>query len=104
MEYTLNDYTTGKVEVGKRQGPPPVLRKDEEQCLVNWEIEMNKIVKKAWLDTVKARSIVNGFAGSGIFPVNAAKVGIKASPSNIFCNPNATSPQDSSIQCCIVCS
>ena len=40
---TLNDYTTGKVEVGKRQGPPPVLRKDEEQCLVNWAIEMNKI-------------------------------------------------------------
>ena len=36
---TLNDYTTGKVEVGK-QGPPPVLRKDEEQCLSNWVIEI----------------------------------------------------------------
>ena len=40
---TLNDYTTGKVEVGKRHGTPSVLRKDEEQCLVNWAVEMNKI-------------------------------------------------------------
>ena len=54
-----------------------------------------RVFKEAWLDTVKARSIVNGFAGSGIFPVNAAKVGSKASPSNIFCDPNAMSSQDS---------
>ena len=51
---TLNDYMTGRVEIGKRQGPPPVLRKDEEQYLVNchtqfihfncpWAAEMNKI-------------------------------------------------------------
>ena len=37
---TLNDYTTGKVEIGR---PPPVLKKDEEQYLVQWAIEMNKI-------------------------------------------------------------
>ena len=55
-----------------------------------------QVFKEARLDTVKARSIVNAFAGSGIFPVNAAKVGSKASPSNIFCDPNTTSPQDSS--------
>ena len=36
-------HDPGKVEVGKRQGPPPILRKDEEQCLVNWAVEMNKI-------------------------------------------------------------
>ena len=40
---TLNDYTTDRVEIGKRQGPSPVLRKDEEQYLVNWAVEMNKI-------------------------------------------------------------
>ena len=40
---TLNDYTTGRVEIGKRQGPQPVLRKDEELYLVNWAVEMNKI-------------------------------------------------------------
>ena len=40
---TLNDYTTVRVEIGKRQGPQPVLHKDEEQYLVNWTIEMNKI-------------------------------------------------------------
>ena len=40
---TLNDYTTGRVEIGKRQGPQPVLRKDEEPYLVNWAVEMNKI-------------------------------------------------------------
>ena len=32
---TLNDYTTGRVEIGKRQGSQSVLRKDEEQYLVN---------------------------------------------------------------------
>ena len=55
-----------------------------------------KVFKEAWLDTVKARSIVNGFAGSGIFPVNAAKVGSKASPSDIFCGPSSMSSQDTS--------
>ena len=29
--------------IGKRQGPQPVLRKDEELYLVNWAVEMNKI-------------------------------------------------------------
>ena len=52
--------------------------------------------KEAWLDSVKARSIVNSFAGLGIFPVNAAKVGSKASPLDIFCGPGSMSPQDTS--------
>jgi hypothetical protein len=55
-----------------------------------------KVFKEAWLDTVKARLIINGFADSGIFPVNAAKVGSKASPSDIFCGPSSMSPQDTS--------
>ena len=59
-----------------------------------------QVFKEAWLDTVKARTIVcNAFAGSGIFPINLSKVGSEASPSNIFCDPNATSntsSQDSS--------
>ena len=53
--------------------------------------------KLGW--TLKPRSIVNAFAGSGIFPVNASKIGSKASPSDIFSDSNAssnTSPQDSS--------
>ena len=40
---TPHDCGSGRVEVGKRQRPPPILRKDEEQCLVNWAVEMNKI-------------------------------------------------------------
>ena len=51
-----------------------------------------QVFKEAWLDAVKARSIVNGFTGSGIFPVNAAKVGSKVSPSDIFCGPSSMSP------------
>ena len=30
---TLNDYATGKVGLGKRRRPTPVLKKDEEQYL-----------------------------------------------------------------------
>ena len=37
---TLNDYTTGRVEIRKRQGPQPVLCKDKT---INWAVEMNKI-------------------------------------------------------------
>ena len=61
--------------------------------------KFTRVFKEAWLDTVKARMIVNAFAGLGIYPVNVSKVGSKVSPSAIFCDPNATSntsPQDSS--------
>ena len=39
---TFHDHATGQVEVGKRQGQPPILRR-EEQSLVNWAVEMNNI-------------------------------------------------------------
>lgn len=63
-----------------------------------------RVFKEAWLDTVKARSIVNAFAGSGIFPVDASKSCSKTTPSNVFCDPSTKecssnpSPQDSSSQ------
>lgn len=40
---TLCDYVSGKVEVGRRQGPQPVLSHDEEKALVLWATEMTKI-------------------------------------------------------------
>ena len=63
-----------------------------------------QVFKEAWLDTVKARSIVNSFTGSGIYPVNAAKVGSKASLSDIFYGPSSMSPQDTLSHPCIACS
>ena len=60
-----------------------------------------RVFKEAWLDTVKARSIVNAFAGSGIFPVDASKTSSKTTHSNVFCDPSTkeccsnSSPQDS---------
>ena len=40
---TLCDHTTGKVEIGRRQGPKPVLTRDKEESLVQWALEMNEI-------------------------------------------------------------
>ena len=46
------------------------------------------VFKEAWLDTIKPRSIVNAFHGSGIYPVDALKAGIKIAPSKVFCDPS----------------
>ena len=46
------------------------------------------VFKEAWLDTIKPRSIVNAFHGSGIYPVDASKAGIKIAPSKVFCDPS----------------
>ena len=40
---TLNDYATGKIQVGWRPGPQPVLTRDEQKQLVEWAVEMAKI-------------------------------------------------------------
>ena len=40
---TLNDYVTGKVRIGCRPGPQPVLTRDEEKCLVEWAEKMATI-------------------------------------------------------------
>lgn len=40
---TLSDYASGKVKVGRRPGPLPVLTPDEEKRLVEWTVEMAKI-------------------------------------------------------------
>lgn len=40
---TLSDYATGKIQVGRRPGPQPVLTRDEEKRLVEWAVEMAKI-------------------------------------------------------------
>ena len=40
---TLSDYVQGKVEVGRRRGPPTILSNAEENMLVDWAIEMSKI-------------------------------------------------------------
>ena len=37
------------------------------------------------LDTIKPWLIVNAFRGSGIYPVDASKIGIKVAPSKVFC-------------------
>ena len=36
---TLSDHALGKVELGKKRGPPPVLT-PEEKYLVQWTIDM----------------------------------------------------------------
>ena len=54
---TLCDHVTGKVEIGRRQGPKPVLTRDKEESLVQWALEMNEIgygqVRRQISDTVK---------------------------------------------------
>ena len=46
-----------------------------------------RIFKPAWIDSVKARSIVNAFAGSGVYPVDKSKAkSTKTAPSKIFIN------------------
>ena len=47
-----------------------------------------RVFKEAWLDTIKPRSIVNAFRGSGIYPVDVSKAGIKVAPSKIFYDPS----------------
>ena len=37
---TLSDHALGKVELGKRSGPSPVLTAEEEKYLVEWTIDM----------------------------------------------------------------
>ena len=37
---------------------------------------------------IKPRSIVNTFRGSGIYPVDVSKAGIKVATSKIFCDPS----------------
>ena len=40
---TLSDHVLGKVELGKKPGPPPVLTPEEEKYLVQWTIDMYEI-------------------------------------------------------------
>ena len=40
---TLNDYALGKVELGRKPGPRPVLTTEEEKYLVQWTIDMYEI-------------------------------------------------------------
>ncbi|XP_070538001.1 uncharacterized protein [Ptychodera flava] len=39
---TLSDRVTGKVEMGRRSGPPPILTSAEEQKLAEWIINMGQ--------------------------------------------------------------
>ena len=56
-----------------------------------------RVFKKARLDTIKPRSIVNAFHGSGIYLVCVLKAGIKVAPSKFFCDPSkeVTTPKHS---------
>lgn len=47
---TLCDYISGKVQLGRRQGPQPILSWEEEQCLAQWVTEMEEDVGKAVID------------------------------------------------------
>ena len=40
---TLSDHALGKVELGKRPGPSPVLSAEEEKYLVKWTTDMYEI-------------------------------------------------------------
>ena len=40
---TLSDHALGKVELGKKPGPPPILTPEEEKYLVQWTIDMYEI-------------------------------------------------------------
>jgi hypothetical protein len=40
---TLSDHVLGKVELGKKPGPPPVLTPEEEKYLIQWTIDMYEI-------------------------------------------------------------
>ena len=39
----LADHALGKVELGKRPGPSPVLTAEEEKYSVQWTIDMHEI-------------------------------------------------------------
>ena len=53
-----------------------------------WAGEICSVTDRAWLNAIKPRSIVNAFRGSGIYPVDASKAGIKIAPSKVFSNPS----------------
>ena len=54
---TLGDYITGKAQIGRKQGPQPVLTQDEELALATWATEMAQIgygqTKRQILEVVK---------------------------------------------------
>ena len=44
-----------------------------------------RIFRKAWIDTIKVRTIVSGFAAAGIYPVDKSKASSdKTAPPKIF--------------------
>ncbi|XP_070574968.1 uncharacterized protein [Ptychodera flava] len=55
---TLSDRVTGKVDIGRRNGPPPVLTAAEEKKLIHWIKSMGRrgigITKSELFKTVKA--------------------------------------------------
>ncbi len=56
-----------------------------------------RIFKTAWINTVKVRTIVNGFAASGIYPVDESKASSsKGAPSKIFASDDMASDEVSS--------
>lgn len=54
---TVRDYVTGRSTIGMHPGRKPVLTPEEEQALVEWCLEMNRIgygrTKAELLSTVK---------------------------------------------------